>query len=254
MKSTDFNDRKEYDLARCIYEAGGHKGYRTYELFSAFCFFAFAALRQGVWKVQTGAINAELEAEYLEQEARFPNPKKFSEAMALLVQELEAKPRDVLGNVYQCLGMADKDFAGQCFTPASLSEMLARMTLGEEITPDPNYRLTINEPACGGGAMAIAATNYLKQRGFEPRHYFLWAQDISTICFQMSYVQLSLLGVPAVVIRGDTLRGPQESDTHALTFLGALFPFRESQRQRRVEITARTRERAPQLTARIRTR
>ena len=64
----------------------------------------------------------------------------------------------------------------------------------------------INEPTCGSGTMVIGAVWAMKQKDFDFRHKsFFVAQDIDIRCVWMAYIQLSLYGIPAVVIHGDTL-------------------------------------------------
>ena len=172
MKSQWFNDKSQWEFAKLIEDAGGHGGYRTCELFSSFLFCAYASLRQPVEKLLTGSINPEIEAEYLREIKRFKYPEKICEAMARLVIELERQPRDFLGAVYSTLGLNDKDFSGQCFTPMHVCTMMAKMTMGDA-KPDPEHRLTVCEPAVGGGAMVIAVHEELKSMGFGPRDWFL---------------------------------------------------------------------------------
>ena len=66
----------------------------------------------------------------------------------------------------------------------------------------PNLHIT----ACGAGAMVIAMTQALAAQGIEYQtKVHVTADDISAIAVHMSYVQLSLLGVPAVVNRRNSL-------------------------------------------------
>lgn len=258
MKSTWFPDKTQYEFAQIIEDAGRRSGHRMWELFDGFLFCAFASFRQAVYKLTTGELNAQLEEDYLKRIRQFEDPNKFPEALAVLVRELEREPRDFLGDVYQALGMADKDFAGQCFTPMPICHLMANMVLGDA-EPDPSNRLTLSEPCVGGGAMAIAAVELLKKKGFGPLNFFLHGTDISSTCFHMAYIQLTLLGIPAVITRGNSL-WPTDDDTHAPTFVGALYPLRDHQRNRaetRLEIHARSRSRQltlPTITARSRSR
>ena len=251
MKSTDFPSRDLYDFCQKIEEAGGNKGYRIWEVFDAFVFCSFASLRQAVYKLTTGVINAELEAAYLERIKDFPHPEKLAHALGMLIAALEEKSRDFLGDAYQALYMANKR-AGQFFTPTELCRAMAQMMLGDT-KPDPESRLTLGEPAMGGGATIIAAVEVLKANGFGPRDFMVYGTDIDATCFYMAYIQLTLLGIPAVLTRGDGL-WPKPEDTVAPTLVAAMFPLRESQRKRVVEITARTRPTRHPITARTRTR
>ena len=54
--------------------------------------------------------------------------------------------------------------------------------------------------------IVIGAVWAMKRKNFDFRHKsFFVAQDIDIRCVWMAYIQLSLYGIPAVVIHGDTL-------------------------------------------------
>lgn len=66
--------------------------------------------------------------------------------------------------------------------------------------------LTLSEPCCGSGGMVIAFAETLKEQGYNYQNQlFVETIDIDEICFKMTYIQLSLLGIPAKVVRGNTL-------------------------------------------------
>ncbi len=251
MKSTDFRDRTHYEFAQLVQEAGGSGGYRMYELFTAFLHLAYLSFRQKEHQFRTHTMDDAIEAEYMEEVKRFQNPTKFAHALGALVLGLEKKPHDFLGDVYQELGMADKSFAGQCFTPYPLCQLLTATTLGDR-PPDPENRLILSEPCVGGGAIVIAASEHLKSLGYWPWDYYWYVCDVSTSCFHMAYIQLTLMGIPAQVSRGNSLC-PKDTDTHTTTLVAAMHPLRASQRKLPLEVTARLRPRMPVITARSRT-
>ncbi|EPU8562849.1 N-6 DNA methylase [Yersinia enterocolitica] len=96
---------------------------------------------------------------------------------------------------------------GQFFTPYSLSQMMAALTMSDAVQ-NLNRRpfITYNEPACGAGGMAIAAAMYMRENGYNPQEQvFMVCTDIDGMVADMCYIQLSLLGIPAQVITGNTL-------------------------------------------------
>lgn len=133
----------------------------------------------------------------------------FAEMFALLVEGLEHLPQDVLGSVYMALELGN-DGAGQFFTPYSLCQLMASMTMQPEALRaevEASGWITISEPAVGGGAMLIACIEQILQAGLNPsEHVHMTAVDIDRQVLMMAYIQLSLLGVPAVCVVGDTLR------------------------------------------------
>lgn len=67
----------------------------------------------------------------------------------------------------------------------------------------------INEPSCGGGGMIIAAAAILKERGVNYQQVMeVVAQDLDWKGVYMCHLQLSLLGVRAICVQGDTLSNP----------------------------------------------
>jgi hypothetical protein len=75
--------------------------------------------------------------------------------------------------------------------------------------------LTANEPACGGGAMLIAMAEIMSEKGLNyQKTLHVTAQDLDLKAVHMCYVQLSLLGIPGIVIHGNTLLNEQRSIWH----------------------------------------
>lgn len=67
------------------------------------------------------------------------------------------------------------------------------------------------DPACGAGAMLIAARNALSRKGFGSNDVLFIAQDIDRVTALMCYIQLSLLGCAGYVIIADSLSHPAVS-------------------------------------------
>ena len=124
----------------------------------------------------------------------------------LAVRENWDEPRDILGAVYHELNL-NNAWNGQYFTPDDVCRMMAMITLGEDKLDSANQELlTVNEPACGSGAMVIGAVWAMKKSGFDYQQKSLfYAQDIDIRCVWMAYIQLTLYEIPAVVVHGNTL-------------------------------------------------
>ena len=131
----------------------------------------------------------------------------YARMVALLymaVREYEDDPMDILGTVYHELRL-NNEWNGQFFTPDHISRLMAMIT---GLPPEDNDGgvITINEPACGSGTLVIGAVWAMKQKAFDYRSKTLFiAQDIDIRCVWMTYIQLCLYKVPAVVIHGNTL-------------------------------------------------
>ena len=127
--------------------------------------------------------------------------------VGMLAITLTQEMRDVLGEIYM-LGSGNKK-TGQFFTPFNLSELTASCLA----TDIPEEKILLNEPSCGSCGMVIAFCKNLKSQGYNYQNKVkVVAQDIDWRCVYMSYVQMELLGIDAVVFQGDTLQDSKASE------------------------------------------
>lgn len=134
----------------------------------------------------------------------------FAEMLVELIGEFDASRdhyTDVLGTLFHRQNFQD-EWQGQFFTPSTLSDISA-ITLDVDSAKEAIKKrgfVSIHEPATGGGAMLLAIINRLASAGINPRSQALFvANDIDIRCVYMSYLQLDLAGVPAIVYHKDTL-------------------------------------------------
>ena len=232
MKSTWYGDRIRKDFGQCLLEASGYGKHSLWDVFSDFLELAYTANAQAVETLRTGQQNAGLESRYMTAVSRYEKTvKRMGDALGLLVLALEEKRYDFLGTFAGESGLLDGSWKGQFFTPPELCHVMVSMTMGS-LKPDPSHRITIQEPACGAGAMAIAACVQLQQQGFYPWNYWIDCQDVDYRMFQACYIQLTLCGFPGVVRCGNTLTLEQREAR--VTLAGAMHPLRDSQRTREV--------------------
>ena len=117
---------------------------------------------------------------------------------------------DWAGEIYMNSGTSNGR-AGQFFTPYHVSHLMAECSLECDevlgrIGKDPDDVITIYEPTCGAGGLIVASIDVLKGYGVNYAwNVFVDCGDIDSRCVHMTYVTLSLLGVPAVVRLGDAL-------------------------------------------------
>lgn len=132
--------------------------------------------------------------------------RKLCELAGLVTLALEETRGDVLGPVFEELELSSK-WIGQFFTPSHLCDVIAEIVLdGVDETIRARGYVTIQEPACGAGAMIISAARVLERGGFNPQSQMhVTAIDKSRVAAHMAYIQLSLLGLPAAVYVGNTL-------------------------------------------------
>ena len=110
--------------------------------------------------------------------------------------------------------------------------MMARLQLGvvaEQFRDKPF--ITLSEPACGAGCMALAFAWVLREAGYSP-HRYLWvsATDIDPLAAGMAYIQLSLFGVPGEVVIGNSLSGERRRVLYTPVHLLENWTYRLQQR------------------------
>ena len=115
---------------------------------------------------------------------------------------------DFLGSVATEMEVLNAQI-GQFFTPYDVARMMAMISLeGAADLIAANGFLTLQEPASGAGGMVLAAAQTLQDSGFDPGlHMLVNAIDLSPLCFHMTFLQLTLRGIPALVEHGNTLSG-----------------------------------------------
>ena len=135
---------------------------------------------------------------------------QFAEMCGLLTMAYEDgkdfRFGDILGEIYMESGSGNKH-TGQFFTPYHVSLLTAEMSIPADYNGEKPIK--INEPACGSGGMIVAAAEVLYRRGINfQRCMRVETQDLDWRAVYMCYVQLSLFGINAVVVQGDTLADP----------------------------------------------
>lgn len=127
---------------------------------------------------------------------------RFSDMMGMLWEAFDTEINDYLGQIYMEGNMGNKS-TGQFFTPFHLAELVAMMQPN-----DPEQKVIVNEPACGGGGMVLAKAKAIQTAGGNYQDTLkVIAQDLDWTGVYMTYTQLSMAGINAVVIQGDTLTG-----------------------------------------------
>lgn len=159
--------------------------------------------RAAVWDAREG--------QYLRTAKRYDAEEMgtMAEMLGELVLAFEdGGPRDVLGELFQQLELASK-WAGQFFTPVPVAHAMAKMTLADAGSLiERRGFVTLHDPAVGAGALPIGAVLALQEMGYGPQNVVVFGQDVDAKAISMAYVQLGLLGVPAVLLCADTLRRP----------------------------------------------
>lgn len=208
MKSTWFADRRRYEFARLIRDADPYES--SWKTMDAFLQASFYAMRQGANMATGNTMDQTIEDNVIAAQQSVKHPKKLAEAFGALAMGLDDGEGgyDMLGTTIMEMGQNDVKWRGQCFTPPAVCELMAEVTIKDQLAdhePSVTEPLLLNEPACGGGAMVIAASKVLRRHNYHPRHYRWLCVDVDWRMFAICYVQLTLLNIPANVVHGNTL-------------------------------------------------
>ncbi len=117
---------------------------------------------------------------------------------------------DILGNIYNKLELKN-DRIGQFLTPTKLSTLIDECSIKnnkESIikTIEKNGFITLHEPSCGAGGTILECLRTIREIGYKPsKVVFVNCWDIDVFSTYMTYVQLSMYDIPAIIINGDTL-------------------------------------------------
>lgn len=158
------------------------------------------------------------EKRYLEVVAQYERPEleRLVQAFSHLVMAYEQRVQggdfgDLLGSTFMMMNMGNAG-SGQFFTPYEVSRLMSGLILGsgQELAGKVQARqfIRVMEPACGAGGMLIATAHAIHDAGFNYQQCMhATAIDIDRRCVHMTFIQLALLHVPALIIHGNGLTG-----------------------------------------------
>ena len=154
---------------------------------------------------------AKREERYMEVVKRYEADElaKLPQMLGSLTMALEENTSDVLGRTFHDLELHNK-WAGQYFSPYPICQMMAKMTIGDPADLEAKISergfVTAMEPAVGSGAMVIALAQEIRTAGINyQQHLHVTAADVDPKCVHMSYLQFSLLHIPAIIVHGNSL-------------------------------------------------
>lgn len=131
----------------------------------------------------------------------------FAQIFVLLSNQIDVGFNDYLGELYM-KSETSSSKAGQFFTPYCVSKLCAECTVNQQTVDEcieKDKILTMHEPTVGAGGMVLALADVLYNNyHFNiSRNLFVECGDIDTRCVHMTYLQLALTGIPAVVYHRD---------------------------------------------------
>lgn len=177
---------------------------RAADVFRDFCELAALTIRNSVDK--NGWDEREDRHLHVSSGYTAEENERFAQLLAAVTMTLGEGLSDALGDLYMTLELGNERL-GQFFTPYDISRLVAKMSVGDPtaLVAQQGY-VRLHEPAVGSGGMVIATAEALRDLGINYQSSLhVVAQDLDRTAVHMSYIQLSLLGIPALVIHGNTL-------------------------------------------------
>jgi len=113
-----------------------------------------------------------------------------------LITAMDASDADILGDLYQ--GAITYGEAGQYFTPETIAELLANLTVVQTDAEASANKPRICDPCVGTGRMLLEAA----KRSPEAE---LWGQDVDARCTKITAINLGLRGLYGYVLCGNSL-------------------------------------------------
>ena len=138
------------------------------------------------------------------------DPEKHKDSIALLGQLIVAHAKycqvkdrfgDMFGDYLEVKEIQLNEGLGQFFTPQCITQMMAAMTLGEDLEGTPK---SYSDPAAGTGRFMLAiAKHYAEHTG--RLNFIVYNTDLDYRAFVFCVMNAVLNGIPSVTVRGDSL-------------------------------------------------
>lgn len=191
-------EKSKKEIKKIIHGMAGK--YSTYNIFRDFIILAACTISNHCDMSQWD----KREKMYMDTIAKYSREEvnEFPKMIGLMIMAYQSRMGDFIGELYMSMEFGDKH-TGQFFTPYHVSKLVSDLTYKDK-EDDPI--ITINEPSCGSGGMIVAFAETMKAND---RNY---QTDLRVICndldfdaVKMCYIQLSLLGIDAIVYQKNTL-------------------------------------------------
>ncbi len=136
---------------------------------------------------------------------------------------------DLLGKVFHALELHNK-YHGQFFTLSHISDFMSKVVTADQ---DMNKEIKVKgyisayEPCIGSGTMMLSLAKTMQENKINPQKYLVVTGcDIDIKCVYMSYLQLSLFGIPAAIVHGNSLTLEEWSVWKTPAYIFGLWEFK----------------------------
>lgn len=149
------------------------------------------------------------EEEYLEEAKHWDadQMKAMAQAFGQLQIDMEEEPyTDLLGPLsMEHSAKSTNDRLGKFYTPVSICDMMAMMTLGQVELPPDGDRIRLMEPCAGGGQMMLSCYKELRRQEIPFRKTACVCIDIDRLACDICFLNLTLWAIPVTVVHGNAL-------------------------------------------------
>ena len=149
-------------------------------------------------------------------------PAMFADLVGAMQYALtwENAPADILGKLFHELELHNR-WSGQFFTPQHICDFMGKIVLGEPKDQIEKHGfVSCCEPCSGSGALILGFARAMLDEGFNYcSQLVVEATDIDIKCVHMTYLQLSLYGIPATVMHGNALTLEEWSRWHTPVYI-----------------------------------
>lgn len=161
----------------------------------------------------------------------------FARALGAWMLAMQESPADYLGLVYEQEAVANS-YAGQFFTPESVTEVMAQMTMPDTL-PD---NALVCDPACGSGRTLIAGIR-------RNRFATFMGVDTDVICVHMATLNCLVHNANSTIIHGNSLSLEAQGGFHVrqTAFGGELYRLTKEQADELIRLPFRKGEHSTAL-------
>ncbi len=177
----------------------------TYSDFLAYCALLLSSRTDPVHTEQRLRALKQLQEKYSDSEWQVFHQGLEALCSTVSQNTLAGRFDDLFAKTYMQLGASSRALK-QDFTPPDLARLISNITFHPGNTLPQKGFFDIGDHACGSGTLLLTAAESIAEKGFNPSaHLAVQAADLDIRCVHMAFLNLSLYGIPAVVIHGNAL-------------------------------------------------
>ncbi|EJU22559.1 N-6 DNA Methylase domain protein [Peptoanaerobacter stomatis] len=223
------------ELEKELIEKMRSQSTNSYQIFADFCRCSVYAVNSQVDMLNSSDWNEKYIQVINSYDKSINIANKFSEMFALFCMCIEQEPySDILGRVYMNLEVSSGKI-GQFFTPQHIANLTAKLNFdNKRVTKEIEDKsfITLSESCSGGASLILGFAKAMQENGYTPyKHLLVVANDLDEMCVNMTYLQLVLNDIPAIVTRGNALNNDIRSIYYTPSyFTNNYFKFEQHRR------------------------